>query len=86
MQYLVLFLKKKSTFLEWELKQRASTENKVYYLDDFFFPGKANSDDCKKLMSCYINMCNEFGVRMAEEKTIGPCSVLIFLRLGHRHE
>ena len=70
-----------STFLEWELKKRASTENVVHYLDDFLVAEKANSDDCKTLMSSYINMCNEFGVPLAEEKTIGPCSVLTFLGL-----
>ena len=70
-----------ATFLEWELKRRSNSENVVHYLDDFLVAGAAHSNDCAYLMSELKGMCEQFGVPMAEEKTIGPTSVLTFLGL-----
>ena len=70
-----------ATFLEWELKRRSNSENVVHYLDDFLVAGAAQSNDCAYLMSEFKGMCEQFGVPMAEEKTIGPTSVLTFLGL-----
>ena len=70
-----------ATFLEWELKRRSNSENVVHYLDDFLVAGAAHSNDCAYLMSEFKGMCEQFGVPMAEEKTIGPTSVLTFLGL-----
>ena len=72
---------KLSTFMEWELKHRTGTENVVHYLDDFLVAGKADTDECSQLMDSYRYMCKEFGVPLAEEKTIGPSTLLTFLGL-----
>ena len=70
-----------STFLEWELRRRSSSQNVVHYLDDFLVAGRANTSDCVALMDCYISLCSEIGVPLANEKTIGPTTVLTFLGL-----
>ncbi|KAK3103024.1 hypothetical protein FSP39_015834 [Pinctada imbricata] len=70
-----------ATFLEWELKRRSGSECIVHYLDDFLLAGAANSDGCIELMACYSNLCEELGVPLAPEKTIGPATCLTFLGL-----
>ena len=70
-----------ASFLEWELKRRSSSSNIAHYLDDFLVAGEANTGQCRALMDCYISMCDEIGVPLAHEKTIGPASCLIFLGL-----
>ena len=70
-----------ATFLEWELKKRSKSDNVVHYLDDFLVAGEKETDDCVKLMDCYKNLCDELGVPLAIEKTIGPTSCITYLGL-----
>ena len=70
-----------ATFLEWELKRRANTQNVLHYIDDFLLAGRANTNECENLMACYSAMCEQFGVPLAPEKTIGPDTTLTFLGL-----
>ena len=72
---------KNATFLEWSVKNRSRNAPIEHYLDDFFFVGKANSLECKGLMSVFSTVCDELGVPLAAEKTIGPATVIIFLGL-----
>ena len=67
-QFLVLCLNIFHFFLEWELRRRSSSQKVVHYLDDFLVAGRANTSDCVALMDCYIGLCNEIGVPLANEK------------------
>ena len=72
---------KLASFLEWEVKRRSSSSNIIHYLDDFLVAGESNTGQCRALMDCYISMCDEIGVPLAHEKTIGPAACLTFLCL-----
>ena len=52
-----------------------------HYLDDFIFVGPSYSQDCKILMDAFFQVCKDLGVPIAEEKTCGPTTSLIFLGL-----
>ena len=52
-----------------------------HYLYDFIFAGSKGTDQCKQLMHCFTDTCQELGVPIAHDKTVGPCTVLIFLGL-----
>ncbi|KAJ8306000.1 hypothetical protein KUTeg_016545 [Tegillarca granosa] len=62
-------------------KQKSGMDNLVQYLDDFLSVGRANSNECNQSMTLFTNICNELGVPLAYEKTIGPSPVLTFLGL-----
>ena len=52
-----------------------------HYLDDFILVGPSYSQDCKILMDAFFQVCKDLGVSIAEEKTCGPTTSLIFLGL-----
>jgi hypothetical protein len=58
-----------STCLHWLKTKESNSENLYHYLDDFFFTGKANSNDCQSLLTTFINICNKLQVLIADEKT-----------------
>lgn len=70
-----------STFLQWELKRRIETGKIFHYLDDFLFLGASGSDECVQLMRGFQDLCEFIGVPLAQEKTMGPCTNIIFLGL-----
>ena len=71
-----------STFLHWELQRQVVGVGTVFhYLDDFLFLGSAGSDECACLMQGFKNLCNAIGVPIAQEKTVGPSTKVIFLGL-----
>ena len=70
-----------STFLEWAVKYRSGLDSVVHYLDDFLFAGPKDSPECSMLMQTFRSLCDELGVPLAEEKTVGPTSCLVFLGL-----
>lgn len=70
-----------STFLHWAVTRETNTENLDHYLDDFFFAGEANKNDCKLLMTAFANVCLRLGVPIADEKTVGPCTNIEYLGL-----
>lgn len=41
-----------------------------HYWDDISFVGKAISEECFNLMSAFGEFCDEFGMPLAEEKTV----------------
>ena len=53
----------------------------MHYLDDFLFAGPRNSLQCKYLMDEFDNTCQELGVPVAHDKTVGPTHILTFLGL-----
>ena len=68
-----------ATFLHWLIVFKSNVPTIDHYLDDFIFAGKKGSGDCEKLVSTFESSCNELGVPIAEEKSVGPTTVLIFL-------
>ena len=72
-----------STFLEWAIKEKAQYDRVVHYADDFMvyrLSGKG-LESCHWLLETLIGKCKDFGVPLAEEKTEGPTSSLVFLGL-----
>jgi hypothetical protein len=47
----------------------------------FIFAGEENSSNCQMLMNCFLKICDELGVPIADEKLVGPVHVLTFLGL-----
>ena len=61
--------------------RKACTDKLMHYLDDFLGGGKQNSGQCGKLMTIFSQCMQELGVPLAEEKTVGPATILTFLGL-----
>ncbi|KAK3084124.1 hypothetical protein FSP39_008557 [Pinctada imbricata] len=70
-----------ANFLEWQFKLRFNTNNVVHYLDDFLLAGESNTLNCQLSMKQFSSLCEELGIPLAVEKTLGPSTVLAFLGL-----
>ena len=71
-----------STFLEFCVMERVKGKGMwvTHYLDDFLFIG-LDFKSCAKLLSSFEELCQELGVPLAAEKTVGPVKILTFLGL-----
>ena len=76
--YCSLF-EKFATFVHWVVASKSVLETLDHYLDDFFFAGESFSQNCAKLMETFVEVCKELGVPLAEDKTIGPTTQIMFL-------
>ena len=70
-----------STFLHWLVQKQSGLETLDHYLDDFIFAGKEGSNQCRTLMNCFLATCKDLGIPIADEKSVGPVTVLTFLGL-----
>ena len=70
-----------SSFLHWLTVQKSNLQSMEHSLDDFFFAGLPNSDQCYRLMSCFESICAELQVPLADDKKVGPVTSLTFLGL-----
>lgn len=70
-----------STFLEWAIRVKTGRNEIEHYLDDFLFVGKPHSDQCLQLMNSFRELCVDLGVPIAEDKTLGPSCIMVFLGL-----
>ena len=68
--------------MHWLTTKESNSENLDHYLDDFFFAGKAYSNDCQSLITTFVNICNKLQVPFADEKTEGPTCVMEYRYLG----
>ena len=68
-----------STFLQWVVEVRSGLDSLNHYLDDFLFIGGEQTSDCSVLMETFMGLCNELGVPLAKNKTVGPTNILPFL-------
>ena len=50
-----------------------------YYLDDFVVLGPPKSDNCSRDLKVTLETCGEVGMLVAEEKTMGPSTLLPLL-------
>lgn len=66
-------------FLQWLVKVRSGLSTIDHYLDDYICMGAQHSLDCATLMSTLTKVCSELKIPLADEKTIGPTTVLPFL-------
>lgn len=70
-----------SSFLHWLVSQKTGLNTLDHYLDDFIFAGREHSGHCNKLMNCFSSTCTELGIPLADDKSVGPVTVLTFLGL-----
>lgn len=70
-----------STFLEWIVRIKCNSTSIEHYLDDFLFGGRANDNACIEAMNIFDSVCQDLGVPVADEKTEGPVTCLVFLGL-----
>jgi hypothetical protein len=69
-----------STFLEYIIKRRIPNKKLLHYLDDFL-GGDTSIESCKNNMKIFSESMQEIGVPLADEKSEGPCQVLVYLGL-----
>ena len=50
-------------------------------MDDFLFAGKKCTNGCTLLMDTFSSVCFELGMPIADEKSNGPVTNLVFLGL-----
>lgn len=65
--------------LHWFVQVTSGNNSILHYLDDFLFGGKAGSDQCSKTLKVFQDSCAQWGVPLAEDKTVNPTEILIFL-------
>ena len=70
-----------SSFLEFQLKKISGSLGIVHYLDDFLLCAPAGTRQCVDLLCQFQAMCDELGVPLAPEKTVGPVQSLTYLGL-----
>ena len=68
-----------STASHWFVQITSGNNSNLQYLDDFLFGGKASSDQCSKTLKVFQDSCAQWGVPLAEDKTVNPTEILIFL-------
>ena len=68
-----------STALHWFVQNQSGCEDILHYLDDFLFRESAGSTQCKDILKLFQDSCKLWGVPLADNKTVEPTEVLIFL-------
>ncbi|MES9881411.1 MAG: reverse transcriptase domain-containing protein [Sedimenticola sp.] len=68
-------------FLSFVVRRRTAVGDLVRYLDDFLFGGKKGTDHCQMIMLEFQKSMDHLGVPVADEKTEGPKTVIVFLGL-----
>ena len=66
-----------STALEWLALHRLGASGVLHILDDFLFIAESE-EKCQADLHSFLNLCEYLGVPIAEEKTVGPHTVLQF--------
>ena len=64
--------------LQWILG-RNGVDNCLHYLDDFLIFGSGGSNDCGVALQRALQICAYLGVPIAQKKTEGPATKLVFL-------
>ena len=66
-----------STALEWIIQQRVEDVIVLHILDDFLFIGPSYSS-CRSALNLFMYICQDIGVPLAPDKTVGPSQILEF--------
>ena len=64
--------------LQWIIRSRGA-EPMIHYLDDFLLFGPPESTRCEVMLTEALDCCQQLGVPIAENKTEGPMTSLVFL-------
>ena len=67
-----------STALEWILKEKFGVENVCHVLDDFMFMALVYLE-CERFLEAWKNLCKLLRIPLAENKTLDPAQIMIFL-------
>ena len=66
-------------FLHYAVRESCTVGELEHYLDDFLFGGEAGTTDCQEIMTSFFKTCGKMGVPVADGKTEGPQTIIIFL-------
>ena len=66
---------------EWIITDQGASrvEFVLHYLDDFLFVGSPHGNACQESLSLALQLCQELGLPVMQEKVVGPSTVLDFL-------
>ena len=67
-----------SSALQWILRTKFGVSRVVKVLDDFLFI-ESSRQLCNKSLYTFLALCKELGVPIANEKTMGPSEIMVFL-------
>ena len=67
-----------SSALRWILKEKLGVTHVTKILDDFFFTGPSYAS-CLHSLHTFRALCDQLGIPLAEEKTVGPTKQIVFL-------
>ena len=70
-----------STFLEWVVKKEIGIDSICHYADDFLLVSSNSRLSCSHALLKFKEICHRLGVPLAEDKTVGPTSNIVFLGL-----
>ena len=70
-----------ATFIHWLVQFVTDIHSIDHYLDDFIMAGADGTENCQTLVLNFSNLCEEIGIPIAENKSVGPTTVLVFLGL-----
>ena len=68
-----------STFLQWLVSQKSGRYSLDHLLDDFIMAGSRGSGVCQNLVDVFESTCKELGIPIADEKSVDPTTIMIFL-------
>lgn len=69
-----------SSSLHWVMEYHYQSSC-VHVLDDFLFMGPAHSNNCLKSLENFLQLCNDIGIPIKNEKTVYPTTTITFLGL-----
>ena len=75
-----------ATFLHWLVTFKSGLNTLDHYLDDFIFACKRGSEHCQQLMHTFINISEELGVPLSEEKTYWSSDKSYILRFREKYK
>ena len=70
-----------SSGLKWIAQSKLGISFITHILDDFLILGPANSNNCQKQLHTFFAFCEQVGVPIKSDKTVGPCTCLTFMGL-----
>jgi hypothetical protein len=68
-----------ATALHWITQSQSCNPHILHYLDDFFFAGPSNSNQCQSTLQLFKDVCSQIGVSIALEKFTEPNTIMTFL-------
>lgn len=66
-----------STSLQWILNTKFGIRGISHLLDDFFFVGKADTNECSNALNTFLELANSLGVPIKSEKTQAPTTCIV---------